>query len=327
MTPSTDAQQRASTDELLGFYRDMLLIRRFEEKAGQLYGMGLIGGYCHLCIGQEAVAVGLAAAAEPGDRRVCSHRSHGHMLAAGMEPDAIMAELTGRIGGQSRGKGGSMHMFAPELGFFGGHGIVGAPGPIGAGLAFAGWYRGDRSVAFACFGDGAARQGQIWEAMDLAQSWSLPCVFVIENNNVATPLRRGAKIPPPLHARAAALGMPAEPVDGMDVLAVRDAARRAAEHARIGRGPFCLEVTTYRYRGHSMADPAKYRTREEQRRVRESRDPIETLRLRLLDDDAASEKKLREIDAETRERISAAARFAQESPEPAATELDVGVWA
>ena len=322
-TPAPDA----SAEELLAHYRAMLLIRRFEEKAGQLYGMGLIGGFCHLYIGQEAIAVGCEAALREGDQRVTSYRDHGHMLACGADPDRVMAELTGRVGGACRGKGGSMHLYAPENGFYGGHGVVGAPAPIGAGLAFANRYRGNDSVCFAFFGDGAANQGQVYEAMNLARLWDLPVVYVIENNQYAmgTPLTR-ASATLALHTRAEALGIPAEPVDGMDVLAVRDAARRAAEHCRSGAGPFCLEMNTYRYRGHSMSDPAKYRTRDELREVRETRDAIEHVRELLLEHGMATEDALREMDAEIRDIVQAAARFAQESPEPAEAELMADIY-
>ncbi|MEM9478012.1 MAG: pyruvate dehydrogenase (acetyl-transferring) E1 component subunit alpha, partial [Pseudomonadota bacterium] len=257
-----------SADALKAYYRDMLLIRRFEEKAGQLYGMGLIGGFCHLYIGQEAVVVGLEAAADEGDKRITSYRDHGHMLACGMDPGGVMAELTGRVGGYSKGKGGSMHMFSKEKHFYGGHGIVGAQVPLGAGLAFADKYLGNDRVTFTYFGDGAANQGQIYETFNMAALWSLPVIFVIENNQYAmgTAQSRSTSTPD-LYTRGAAFGIPGEMVDGMDVLAVKDAGERAVAHCRAGDGPFILEVKTYRYRGHSMSDPAKYRTREEVQRV------------------------------------------------------------
>jgi pyruvate dehydrogenase E1 component alpha subunit len=304
-------------DRLRGWYRDMLMIRRFEEKAGQLYGMGLIGGFCHLYIGQEAVVVGLESVAEEGDKRITSYRNHGHLLACGIDPAAIMAELTGRSGGLSGGKAGSMHMVSPAHGFFGGHGIVGAQVPIGAGLAFAERYRGSDRVSFTYFGDGAADQGQVFETFNMAALWALPVIFVIENNQHAmasAPAR--AKPLPDLYTRGAAFGIPGELVDGMDVTAVREAGLKAVRHCRAGKGPYILEVKTYRYRGHSMADPAKYRTREELARMRSERDPIEQLRTRLLAQGETSEEDLKAIDKEVKAVVSAAADFARESPEP-----------
>jgi len=255
---------KASKTEMLDYYRQMLLIRRFEEKAGQLYGMGLIAGFCHLYIGQEAVVTGMKAAIRDGDQMITGYRDHGHMLALGMEATGVMAELTGRVGGYSRGKGGSMHMFSVEKNFYGGHGIVGAQVPLGTGLAFADKYKGDDSVSLTFFGDGAANQGQVYESFNMAKLWDLPVVFVIENNQYAmgTSIERSSS-ETHLYKRGASFGIPGEEVDGMDVLAVRDAGRRAVKHARSGKGPMILEMKTYRYRGHSMSDPAKYRTREE----------------------------------------------------------------
>ena len=318
----------ASKDELLKFYRDMLLIRRFEEKAGQLYGMGLIGGFCHLYIGQEAVVVGLEAAAKDGDQRVTPYRDHGHMLACGMDPKGVMAELTGREGGYSRGKGGSMHMFSSEKNFYGGHGIVGAQVPIGAGLAFANWYRGNDNVSFAYFGDGAANQGQIYETFNMASLWKLPCIFVIENNQYAmgTSLKRGSATPE-IHTRGVPYGIPGEGVDGMDVLAVKAAGEKAVAHARSGEGPYILEMNTYRYRGHSMSDPAKYRTREEVQKMREERDPIDHVRNLLVAGNMASEDDLKNVDKEIKAVVNEAAQFAQDRPEPAEAELWTDVYA
>ena len=274
---------KKSTDEnhdLLKFYRDMLLIRRFEEKAGQLYGMGLIGGFCHLYIGQEAVVVGLEAAARDGDKRITSYRDHGHMLACGMDPNGVMAELTGRSGGYSKGKGGSMHMFSKEKNFYGGHGIVGAQVPLGAGLAFADRYRENNCVTFTYFGDGAANQGQVYETFNMAALWKLPVIFVIENNQYAmgTAQERSTSSPE-IYTRGEAFGIKGEAVDGMDVIAVKTAGDKAADYCRAGKGPYILEIKTYRYRGHSMSDPAKYRTREEVQKMRAQRDPIEALEL------------------------------------------------
>ncbi|OCX67033.1 pyruvate dehydrogenase (acetyl-transferring) E1 component subunit alpha [Thioclava sp. SK-1] len=317
-----------SKDDLLSYYRDMLLIRRFEEKAGQLYGMGLIGGFCHLYIGQEAVVVGLEAAAKEGDKRVTSYRDHGHMLACGMDAKGVMAELTGREGGYSKGKGGSMHMFSKEKHFYGGHGIVGAQVPIGAGLAFADKYKGNDNVTFAYFGDGAANQGQVYETYNMAQLWDLPVVFVIENNQYAmgTSVQRSTKSPS-LWQRGAAYGIAGEEVDGMDVLAVKEAGEKAVAHCRAGNGPYILEVKTYRYRGHSMSDPAKYRSRDEVQKMREERDAIEHVRQLLLTGEHASEDDLKALDKEIKGIVNESAEFAKESPEPALEELWTDIYA
>ncbi|MDE0589865.1 pyruvate dehydrogenase (acetyl-transferring) E1 component subunit alpha [Halocynthiibacter sp. C4] len=324
----TSKKPNVSKDELLSYYKEMLLIRRFEEKAGQLYGMGLIGGFCHLYIGQEAVVVGIEAATEDGDKRVTSYRDHGHMLACGMDPKGVMAELTGREGGYSKGKGGSMHMFSKEKNFYGGHGIVGAQVPIGAGLAFADKYLGNDRVSFAYFGDGAANQGQVYETFNMASLWKLPVVFVIENNQYAmgTSLQR-ASSSPELYTRGAGFSIPGEAVDGMDVLAVKEAAEKAIAHCRSGEGPYILEVKTYRYRGHSMSDPAKYRTREEVQKMREERDCIEQVRDMLLTGKHATEDDLKAIDKEIKATVNDAAEFAKESPEPALDELYTDIYA
>nr|WP_325250949.1 pyruvate dehydrogenase (acetyl-transferring) E1 component subunit alpha [Amylibacter sp.] len=322
------SKSNVSAEELLGHYREMLMIRRFEEKAGQLYGMGLIGGFCHLYIGQEAIVVGLEAAAKEGDQRVTSYRDHGHMLACGMDPKGVMAELTGREGGYSKGKGGSMHMFSTEKRFYGGHGIVGAQVPIGAGLAFANKYNGTDDVSFAYFGDGAANQGQIYETFNMASLWKLPCIFVIENNQYAmgTSLQRGSSTPE-LYTRGEAFGIPGEAVDGMDVLAVKEAGERALAHCRAGDGPYILEMKTYRYRGHSMSDPAKYRTREEVQKVKAEKDPIDHVRDLLVTGKHATEDDLKTIDKEVKKIVSEAADFASESPEPALDELYTDIYA
>jgi pyruvate dehydrogenase E1 component alpha subunit len=314
-------KSNASKEDLLKYYKDMLLIRRFEEKAGQLYGMGLIGGFCHLYIGQEAVVVGLEASAEEGDRRITTYRDHGHMLACGMDPKGVMAELTGREGGLSKGKGGSMHMFSTDARFYGGHGIVGANVPLGAGLAFADKYLGNDRVTFTYFGDGAANQGQVYETYNMAELWMLPVIFVIENNQYAmgTSVKRATKSPT-LWQRGAAYGIEGEEVDGMDVIAVKEAGARAVEHCRAGKGPYILEVMTYRYRGHSMSDPAKYRTRDEVQKMREERDAIEQVRKRLLEADA-TEDELKAIDKEIKDIVNEAAEYAKESPEPELKEL------
>ena len=307
-------------DELVRYYRDMLLIRRFEERAGQLYGMGLIGGFCHLYIGQEAVVVGLQAAITPDDMIITSYRDHGHMLAIGMDPKGVMAELTGRVGGYSRGKGGSMHMFSREKNFFGGHGIVGTPSSLGLGLAFAQRYRETKNVVLAYFGDGAANQGQVAESFNMAQLWKLPILFVIENNQYAmgTSVARSSA-QTQLSKRGESFGIPGMQVDGMDVLTVKAAADQAVAHAR-DTGPMILEMMTYRYRGHSMSDPAKYRTREEVDKMKAERDPIDHLRERLMRA-GIEEATLKIIDRETKDRIAEAAEFAQASPEPDPAQL------
>ena len=317
-----------SAEELKAYYKDMLLIRRFEEKAGQLYGMGLIGGFCHLYIGQEAVVVGLEAAAKEGDKRITSYRDHGHMLACGMDPNGVMAELTGREGGYSKGKGGSMHMFSKEKHFYGGHGIVAAQVPLGAGLAFSDMYKGNDNVTFTYFGDGAANQGQVYEAYNMAELWMLPVVFVIENNQYAKgPTTKRSTKSPSNWERGAANGNPREEVDGMDVLAVKAAGQKAVEHCRAGKGPYILEIKTYRYRGHSMSDPAKYRTREEVQKMRDERDPIEAVRSMLLTGKHATEEDLKAIDKEIKDVVNASAEFAKESPAPALDELWTDIYA
>ncbi|CUH53470.1 pyruvate dehydrogenase (acetyl-transferring) E1 component subunit alpha [Shimia marina] len=317
-----------SGEELTQYYKDMLLIRRFEEKAGQLYGMGLIGGFCHLYIGQEAVVVGLEAATEEGDKRITSYRDHGHMLACGMDANGVMAELTGREGGYSKGKGGSMHMFSKEKHFYGGHGIVGAQVPLGAGLAFADKYKDNGRVTFTYFGDGAANQGQVYETFNMAALWDLPVIFVIENNQYAMGTAQARSTSSQdIYKRGEAFGIPGEMVDGMDVLAVKDAGERAVKHCRAGKGPYILEVKTYRYRGHSMSDPAKYRTREEVQKMREERDPIENVRQMLLTGKHASEEDLKAIDKEIKAIVNASADFAKESPLPDEAELWTDIYA
>ncbi len=327
-TRKSAKKPNVSAEELLGYYRDMLLIRRFEEKAGQLYGMGLIGGFCHLYIGQEAVVVGLEAATKEGDKRITSYRDHGHMLACGMDPNGVMAELTGREGGYSKGKGGSMHMFSKEKHFYGGHGIVGAQVPLGAGLAFSDKYKGNDNVSFAYFGDGAANQGQVYETFNMAALWDLPVVFVIENNQYAmgTAQKRSTSTPD-LYTRGEAFGIKGQTVDGMDVLAVKEASEKAVAHCRAGKGPYILEVKTYRYRGHSMSDPAKYRTREEVQKMRSERDPIEHVREMLLTGKHASEDELKAIDKEIKAVVNESAEFSKASPEPALEELWTDIYA
>jgi pyruvate dehydrogenase E1 component alpha subunit len=309
-------------EQELHAYREMLAIRRFEEKAGQLYGMGFIGGFCHLYIGQEAVVIGMQMAIKPGDQLITTYRDHGHMLACGMDPKGVMAELTGRRGGYSRGKGGSMHMFSKEKAFYGGHGIVGANVPLGAGLAFANKYRGNDHVCLTYFGDGAANQGQVYETFNMAKLWKLPVIFIIENNKYAmgTAIERAAATTD-FSQRGASFAIPGESVDGMDVRAVKAVGDRVVARVRAGEGPYILEMNTYRYRGHSMSDPAKYRTREEVDKMRENRDPIEQVRKRLLDGRLVTEDELRAIDSQIRETMNAAADFAQSDPEPDPSEL------
>ena len=311
-----------SREEDLHAYREMLMIRRFEEKAGQLYGMGLIGGFCHLYIGQEAVVIGMQMASEDGDQVITGYRDHGHMLACGMDPNGVMAELTGRRGGYSRGKGGSMHMFSREKQFFGGHGIVGAQVSLGTGLAFADAYRKNGKCSMTYMGDGAANQGQVYESFNMAALWKLPVVYVIENNRYAmgTSVAR-ASAQTDFSKRGLSFGIPGEQVDGMDVRSVREAASRAMNHARSGEGPFILEMQTYRYRGHSMSDPAKYRSKDEVSKMREEHDPIEMVRKRLIEAHGVPEADLKATDAKVREIVNDSAEFATHDPEPDPSEL------
>ena len=308
-------------DRLREAYRIMYLIRRFEERAGQLYGMGLIGGFCHLYIGQEAVVTGVQLALSEGDQVITAYREHGHMLATGMQARGVMAELTGRATGYSRGKGGSMHMFSKEKKFFGGHGIVGAQVSLGTGLAFANWYRENDHVCVTYFGDGAANQGQVFESFNLAALMHLPCVYIIENNRygMGTSVER-ASASRDLSGNGAPWGIPGERVDGMEVNAVHAAASRAVAHCRAGHGPYLLEMSTYRYRGHSMSDPAKYRTRDEVQKMRSERDCLESARAMLLAQ-GVDEAALRAIEDEVKEIVAEAAAFAQSSPEPDPAEL------
>ncbi len=309
-------------EEELHAYREMLLIRRFEEKAGQMYGMGLIGGFCHLYIGQEAVVTGIQMAATDDDSSITGYRDHGHMLAVGMDPNGIMAELTGRGGGLSKGKGGSMHMFSVDKKFYGGNGIVGAQVSLGTGIAFAMKYKGEDNVSLTYFGDGASNQGQVYESFNMAKLWSLPVVYIIENNQygMGTSVARASSTTD-LSQRGASFGIPGEQVDGMDVRFVREAAQRAIEHARSGKGPYILEMLTYRYRGHSMSDPAKYRSKDEVQSMRGERDPIEQVKARILAEEYASEDELKEIDKEVRAIVKEAEDFATNDPEPDASEL------
>jgi pyruvate dehydrogenase E1 component alpha subunit len=314
-------------EQELAALRDMLLIRRFEEKAGQLYGMGLIGGFCHLYIGQEAVVVGMQMTLKPGDAVITGYRDHGHMLACGMDAKGVMAELTGRRGGYSRGKGGSMHMFSAEKGFFGGHGIVAAQVPLGTGLAFANLYRGNDNVSLTYFGDGAVNQGQVYESFNMAKLWKLPVIYIIENNQygMGTSVAR-ASATTKLAKRGQSHDIPGEQVDGMDVRAVKAAGEKAVNWCRSGNGPIILEMLTYRYRGHSMSDPAKYRSKEEVDKIRTEHDPIEQVRQRLLSKKWASEDALKKIDTEVRAIVNEAAEFATHDAEPDPSELYTDVY-
>ncbi|MCI1001884.1 MULTISPECIES: pyruvate dehydrogenase (acetyl-transferring) E1 component subunit alpha [Ochrobactrum] len=321
-TPKAPAPINFTKEQELHAYREMLMIRRFEEKAGQLYGMGFIGGFCHLYIGQEAVVVGMQTALKEGDQIITSYRDHGHMLATGMEARGVMAELTGRRGGYSKGKGGSMHMFSKEKGFFGGHGIVGAQVPLGTGLAFANKYRGNDNLSVTYFGDGAANQGQVYESFNMASLWKLPVIYVIENNRYAmgTSVSRSSA-ETDFSKRGVSFNLPGIKVDGMDVRAVAAAAKFAADWARSGKGPLILEMETYRYRGHSMSDPAKYRSKDEVQKMRSEHDPIEQVKQRLIDKGWATEEELKEIDKEVRDIVADSADFAQNDPEPDVSEL------
>ena len=316
------AKAEFGKEQELEAYREMLLIRRFEEKAGQMYGMGLIGGFCHLYIGQEAVVIGMQMALKPGDQVITGYRDHGHMLACGMDPKGVMAELTGRRGGYSKGKGGSMHMFSVEKAFYGGHGIVGAQVSLGTGLAFSNRYRGSSNVCLTYFGDGAANQGQVYESFNMAELWKLPVVYIIENNRYAmgTSVARSSA-QTDFSKRGASFDIPGEQVDGMDVRAVNAAGDKAVQWCRDGKGPYILEMQTYRYRGHSMSDPAKYRTRDEVEKVRTEQDPIEQVRQRLLKQKWASEDELKKIDGKIRDIVNEAAEFATNDPEPDPSEL------
>jgi pyruvate dehydrogenase E1 component subunit alpha len=319
---------KSNSESLKKLYHDMLLIRRFEERAGQLYGMGLIGGFCHLYIGQEAVVVGLMGAAKQGDQQITSYRDHGHMLAQGVDPKAVMAELTGRSTGLSHGKGGSMHMFSSEKKFYGGHGIVAAQVPIGTGLAFANKYRGNNAVTLTYLGDGAANQGQVYESFNMAELWKLPVIYVIENNQYAmgTSVARSSAVSD-FSKRGVSFGIPGINVDGMDVEAVQQAGLEAMEYCRSGKGPIILSMNTYRYRGHSMSDPAKYRTREEVTEMREKRDPIDQFGKKLIERGVVNEEDLKQTDTEVKRVVVQAAEFATESPEPALTELYTDIYA
>jgi len=313
--------------QLLKAYEDMLLIRRFEEKSGQLYGMGLIAGFCHLYIGQEAVAVGIQHALIEGDSVITSYRDHGIMLATESDPNAVMAELLGRYDGCSKGKGGSMHMFDLEKGFYGGHGIVGAQVPIGTGIAFACKYQQNKNIAVTYFGDGASNQGQVYEAFNMAKLWNLPVLYVIENNEygMGTSVARSCGTTD-LYNRGASFDIPGEQVDGMDYFAVYNAVNRIVTGIREGKGPYILEMKTYRYRGHSMSDPAKYRSKEEVSEYKDNRDPIEKLSHHLLTTKIATPEELKEIEKRCKDKVAKASDFAMNSPEPPMSELYTNIY-
>ncbi len=313
--------------DLLHYYEQMLLIRRFEEKAGQLYGMGLIAGFCHLYIGQEAIAVGMKANMIEGDKVITTYRDHGHMIAVGSDPKKIMAELLGRKDGCSQGKGGSMHLFDLEKHFYGGHGIVGASVPIGAGLAFADKYNGNNNVTFCYFGDGAAHQGQVYESFNMAKLWNLPILFIIENNHYAmgTSVSRASSVDK-LHKRGIGFNIPGVLIDGMDVFAVIEEGKKAVDYVRAGNGPMILEMDTYRYRGHSMSDPATYRSKEEVNCKKENEDPIDNLRKFILEGDIATEAEITSIDKKVKEEVNEIAEFAKNSPEPDESELMTDIY-
>jgi pyruvate dehydrogenase E1 component alpha subunit len=321
-THKTQSLDDLNKQELMHLYEQMLLIRRFEERSAQLYGMGLIAGFCHLYIGQEAVVVGMQSLQNPQDTVITAYRDHGHMLACGMDPNGVMAELTGRRDGYSRGKGGSMHMFSREKNFFGGHGIVGAQVSLGTGLAFAHQYNNDGGVAISYMGDGAANQGQVYESFNMASLWKLPAIYIIENNkySMGTATSRHSASPH-FYNRGEPYGIPGLRVDGMDIFKVREAARKAFKHVRAGKGPFILEMETYRYRGHSMSDPAKYRTKEEVDSYKEHNDPLLHLQTAILKAGMAKEAEFEDIEARVSKTVKASAEFAQTSPEPDPSEL------
>ena len=314
-------------DDLLKFYHDMLLIRRFEEKAGQLYGMGKIAGFCHLYIGQEAVAIGMKATMQEGDKVITTYRDHGHMIAVGSDPKAIMAELMGRKDGSSKGKGGSMHLFDLENHFYGGHGIVGASVPIGAGLAFADKYRNDAkikkndNVTYCYFGDGAAHQGQVYETFNMAKIWNLPVIFIIENNRYAMGTSQDrASSTKELHKRGEGFNIPGEKINGMDIFEVIAKGQKCVDHVRSGKGPILIEFDTYRYRGHSMSDPATYRTKDELNEMKE-KDPIIALKSEILASKKAKEEDFKKIENEIKAQVKEIVEFSENSPEPDEAEL------
>lgn len=311
----------------LKYYKDMLLIRRFEEKAGQLYGMGLIAGFCHLYIGQEAVVVGMHNVLQKNDYSITTYRDHGHILVAGSDPKVVMAELMGRATGCSKGKGGSMHMFDLGNHFYGGHGIVGASAALGTGMAFACKYQENNGVTLAYFGDGALNQGQVYESFNMAALWKLPVVYIVENNgySMGTSIARHCSIKD-LYKRSESFGIPGVQIDGMNLLEVMQKGKEAVDYVRQGNGPIFIEMKTYRYRGHSMSDPGNYRSKEEVTDMREHHDPINSYRDYLLKNKLCSEEDLKIIDKEIKQIIEETVEFAQNSPEPEPNELYTEVY-
>ena len=316
-----------SKERYMFWFENMLLQRRFEEKAGQLYGQQKIRGFCHLYIGQEACSSGAATALTKGDKYITAYRDHGIPLALGTDPKAIMAELYGKKTGTTKGKGGSMHIFDKENGFVGGHGIVGAQIPLGAGIAFAEKYNKTGKLCICYFGDGAIRQGAFHEALNMAMTWKLPVIFVVENNGYAmgTSVARSSNVTE-LYTLGEAYDIPSEPVDGMSVEAIHEAVSRAAERARKGDGPTFLEFRTYRYRGHSMSDPQKYRSKEEVEEYKH-RDPIEQIRAVILDNNLATTEDLEAIDKKVKEIVAESVQFAEDSDFPDASEAYTDVYA
>lgn len=316
-----------SKKDFLQCYYDMLLIRRFEEKAGQAYGMGLIGGFCHLYIGQEAVITGVNVALEKGDAMVTSYRDHGHILACGTDPKYVMAELFGKETGVSRGKGGSMHLFDTKNNFYGGHGIVAAQVPIGAGVAFAMQYQNKKNISVTFLGDGAANQGQVYETFNMASLWKLPVLFVIENNQygMGTSVDRSTATAQ-FYRRGEAFGIPGERVDGMDFFAVREAVERVSKYVRSGKGPYLLEMDTYRYRGHSMSDPGNYRSKQEINEYKEKYDPIVNFKQYGIKNGIVKEEDFKSIEKDIKGVVEESIAFAKESPEPISGELWTDVY-
>ena len=316
-----------TNEELLLIYREMLLLRRFEEKAGQLYGMGLIGGFCHLYIGQEAVALGIVKAINANDTIITSYRDHGLMLATGACPKSIMAELLGKETGCSKGKGGSMHMFDLEKGFYGGHGIVGAQVPLGTGLGFAHKYKENDCISVTIYGDGACHQGQVYESFNMAKLWGLPVLYIIENNEygMGTSVERASSIKD-LYKRGESFGIAGKQVDGMDFFKVYDAVKDASDYIRTNKTPFLLEVKTYRYRGHSMSDPAKYRTKDEVEDYKNNHDPIVSMKKYILKNIKKIEEELKIIEKGVKDEVKECAVYAQDSNEPSIDELYKDVY-
>jgi pyruvate dehydrogenase E1 component alpha subunit len=320
------AKVKHTKQTYIDWYRLMLLIRRFEEKSAQMYGQNKIRGFCHLYTGQEAVVAGMVSAKKDGDKTITAYRDHGHALAMGIPANAVMAELFGRVDGCSKGKGGSMHMFSKEHNFYGGHGIVGGQIPLGAGIALADQYKGNDHVTYCYMGDGAVRQGALHETFNMAMVWKLPVVFICENNNYAmgTSVERTTNVLD-IYKIASGYEMPAEQVDGMSCEAVHDSMATAAKRARDGKGPTFLELKTYRYRGHSMSDPAKYRTKDELAQYKKV-DPIEILKVTILKEKYLNETQLDTMEEEIEKEVADSTEFAENSPFPDVSELYTDVY-